>query len=121
MSTRILSSLAIVGAVATAVVPISAFAAGAYHPTTSEMGATYHPDHASKATRDQIVAELDQAKKHPAWNSALSRGAPWPTERSAEPKTRAQVNAELQEAMKHPAWSAISRGAPWPPAPAVAK
>lgn len=121
MSVRIFSSLAVVITVTAAVVPISAFAAGAYHPMTSEIGATYHPDHASVATRDQIIAELDQAKKHPAWNSALSRGAPWPAERSGEPKTRAQVNAELQTAMKDPAWNSVSRGAPWPPAPAIAK
>lgn len=114
MSVPILRSLAIAGALSAALVPAS-FAAGAYHSTTSEIGATYHPDHVNQATRVQVAADLDKAQKHPAWQTAFSRGVPWPAAGSGGPKTRTQVNAELQAAMKHPAWNSVSRGVPWPP------
>ncbi|WP_156481010.1 DUF4148 domain-containing protein [Variovorax sp. PAMC 28711] len=114
MSVLNLRSLAIAGALSAVLVPTS-FAAGAYHSTTSEIGATYHPDHINQATRAQVASDLDKAQKNPRWSSTYSRGAPWPAAGSGEPKTRAQVNAELQAAMKHPAWNSVSRGAPWPP------
>lgn len=94
--------------------PMSASAAGAYHPASNEAGATYHPEHAAKLSRDQVGTDLNAAMQQPGWNSA-SRGAPWPVAKSAEPKTRAQVVSELETAMKHPAWNSVSRGAPWPP------
>ncbi|MBU1357590.1 MAG: DUF4148 domain-containing protein [Gammaproteobacteria bacterium] len=122
MSIRTLRSVATVSALAAAILaPATVFAAGPYHPAPTEAGVTYHPEHASTRSRDQVVAEFDQATKHPSWNTAMSRGAPWPVTRSAEPKTRDQVNAELQVAMKNPAWSSVSRGAPWPPILANAK
>ncbi|RYE59374.1 MAG: DUF4148 domain-containing protein [Hyphomicrobiales bacterium] len=122
MSIRILRSAAIVSAVAAAAfVPAIVSAAGAYHPSSQEEGVAYHPAHASKANRGQVTSELSQAMKHPSWNTAISRGAPWPVASSGEPKTRAQVNAELQAAMKSPAWNSVSRGAPWPPASATVK
>lgn len=115
MSVRTLSSLAAAVALTAAVlVPISAFAAGAYHPSNGEAGATYHPDHASTSSSEQVAADLQKAQQHPAWNTAISRGAPWPVAKTGEPKTRAQVNAELNAAMQHPAWKNVSRGAPWP-------
>lgn len=114
MSVPILRLVAIAGALSATLVPAS-FAAGAYHSTTSEIGATYHPDHINQSTRAQVATDLENAQKNPRWSSTYSRGAPWPATGSGEPKTRAQVNAELQAAMKHPAWSSVSRGAPWPP------
>ena len=95
-------------------VPVIALANGVYHPAPNEAGVTYHPEHAGAKTSQQVAAELDAATKHPAWQTSMSRGAPWPVAKSAEPKTRDQVNAELQAAMKHPAWNSASRGAPWP-------
>lgn len=121
MSIRILRSAAIVSAVAAALAPATVLAAGAYHPSSQEEGVAFQPDHVSKATREQVAGELSQAMKHPAWNTAISRGAPWPVASSGQPKTRAEVNAELQAAMKSPAWNSVSRGAPWPPAPANVK
>ena len=95
-------------------VPVSALADGVYHPAPNEAGVTYHPDHLGNKTSQQVAEELDAATKHPAWQTSMSRGAPWPVAKSAEPKTRDQVSAELQAAMKHPAWNSVSRGAPWP-------
>lgn len=115
MSVLTLRSFAAVSALAAAIlVPCAAFAAGPYHPEPTEAGATYHPDHASKLSGTQVAAELIQAQKHPLWNTAISRGAPWPAAKLGEPKTRTQVNSELQAAMKSPAWNSVSRGAPWP-------
>lgn len=115
MSVRTLSSVAAVAAFATTMlVPLSASADGAYHPSNDEAGATYHPSHASTTTGSQVAADLAKAQKHPAWNTSISRGAPWPVAKTGEPKTRDQVNAELKAAMQHPAWSNVSRGAPWP-------
>ncbi|PNG48937.1 MULTISPECIES: hypothetical protein [unclassified Variovorax] len=114
MSIRSLTSVAAAAAFATTLlVPVSALADGAYHPATGELGATYHPQHASATSGSQVAADLEKAQKHPAWNAA-SRGAPWPVAKSGEPKTRDQVNAELNAAMKDPAWKNVSRGAPWP-------
>ena len=122
MFTRTLRSIAIVSAlVVTILAPATVSAAGPYHPAPTEAGFTHHPEHAIARSRDQVVAEFNQAQKHPSWNTAMSRGAPWPVTRSAEPKTRAQVNQELERAMKHPAWSSVSRGAPWPAVMADAK
>lgn len=120
MSFPTVRSLTVAGALAAALVPTS-FAAGAYHPNSSESGATFHPDHVNQATRAQVASDLDKAQKNPRWSTTYSRGAPWPAAASGEPKTRAQVNAELQTAMKHPAWNSVSRGAPWPPVLATAK
>lgn len=115
MSIRRLTSVAAAAAFTTIVlVPNSAFAADAYHPANGESGATYHPDHASTASSQQVAADLLKAQQHPAWNTAISRGAPWPVAKTGEPKTREQVNAELNAAMQHPAWKNVSRGAPWP-------
>ena len=75
MSTRLLRCVLAIGALAAFLKPASASAADAYHATTSEAGATYHPDHASKATRHQIAAERIQAIRHRSWNTGMSRGA----------------------------------------------
>lgn len=115
MSIRTLRSAATAAAVAAAAFSaVSASAAGAYHLTPNEAGATYHPEHASKRSRADIDSDLNSAMRQPAWNAA-SRGAPWPVAKTGEPKSRAQVVAELDTAMKHPAWNSVSRGAPWPP------
>lgn len=115
MSTRhIRSIVALSACAAAAVAPFTAFAAGPYHPAPTEAGATYHPDHAGARSRGEVVAEFNQAIQHPAWNTSMSRGAPWPVSRAETPKTREQVKAELAAVMKHPAWNAVSRGASWP-------
>lgn len=110
-----------IGAMAILIASSSAMAAGPYHPSSNEAGATYHPEHASANQRNQVMAELNAATRHPSWGTAISRGAPWPIAKTGEPKTRAQVNAELATAMKSPAWNSVSRGAPWPPVLADAK
>jgi hypothetical protein len=115
MTIRNIRSIVFAGTLATIGVSTPVFATGPYHPANSEVGVTYHPEHASKTAREQVVAELSEAQKQRSW-SASSRGAPWPIARTAEPRTRAQVNAELQQAMALPTWSAINRGAPWPSA-----
>lgn len=92
----------------------SAFAAGPYHPASSEAGATYHPDHVVSRSRTAVEADLGTAMRHPSWGTAISRGAPWPVARTEQPKTREQVKAELAAAMKNPAWNMVSKGAPWP-------
>lgn len=99
---------------AAAFASLTVFAAGPYHPASTEAGVTYHPDHGSTRARGEVAAEFDQATKHPAWSSAMSRGAPWPVSRAGTPKTREQVQAELAAVMMHPAWNAVSRGASWP-------
>ena len=115
MFTRHIRSIAALSAfAAVAVAPLTVFAAGPYHPAPTEAGVTYHPDHASTRSRGEVVAEFNQATKHPAWNTSISRGAPWPVSRAEAPKTREQVKAELAAVMKHPAWNAVSRGASWP-------
>lgn len=117
MSTRHLrSAVALSAFAAAALAPVAAFAAGPYHPAPTEAGATYHPDHASTRARGEVIAEFNQAAKHPRWNTAMSRGAPWPVSSAETPKTRDQVQAELAAAMKHPAWNSVSRGASWPAA-----
>ena len=113
MSTRPLHHASAIAALVLSVLAANAFAGAAYHPTSNEAGAVFHPDHASSRSRAEIESELTKAQAHPAWNSA-SRGAPWPVAKLGEPKTRAQVVAELDAAMKHPAWNSVSRGAPWP-------
>lgn len=100
----------------------AAMAAGAFHPDTSEAGAVFFPDHVSVKSREQVNAELASAMQHPAWQTAISRGAPWPVTKTGAGLTREQVNADLDAAMKHPAWNSVSRGAPWPvqrPAPST--
>ncbi|MBN8750608.1 Uncharacterised protein [Xylophilus ampelinus] len=96
-----------------------AMAAGAFHPQNGEVGATFHPDHVSSKSRDQVNTELVAATQLPAWQPLISRGAPWPIAKTGPGLTREQVNAELQAAMKTPAWDRVGRlGAPWP-TPAV--
>ena len=108
-------SLVVAAGAATLLLAPAAMAAGAYHPANTEAGATFHPEHASTKTRDQVNAEFAVAAKHPAWQPAISRGAPWPVVKTGPGLTREQVNADLQAAMKHPAWDRVSRGgAPWP-------
>ncbi len=115
MSIRTFCSILTVPVVlAASIAPFGAWASGAYHPASNEAGATYHPEHAAKLSRDQVDKDLSTAMQQPAWNSA-SRGAPWPVAKAGEPKTRAQVVSELEAAMKIPAWNSVSRGAPWPP------
>lgn len=112
---RQLRSVAVLSAIAAAaLMPHAAFAAGPYHPAPNEAGVTYHPDHASTRARGEVIAEFNQAAKHPRWNTAMSRGAPWPASSAETPKTREQVQGELATVMKHPAWNAVSRGASWP-------
>ncbi|MBP6898238.1 MULTISPECIES: DUF4148 domain-containing protein [Pseudacidovorax] len=107
-------SLVAAAGAATLLLAPAAMAAGAYHPATTEAGATFHPEHASTKTREQVNADLQTAMKHPAWDR-VSRGAPWPVAKTGPGLTREQVNADLQAAMKHPAWDRVSRGgAPWP-------
>lgn len=115
MSFRVLTSCAAAASAAVLLLaPASAFANGPYHPATAgEAGVTYYPDHASKASSEQVATDLEKAQKNPAWNSA-SRGAPWPAVNAGAPKSRDQVNAELNSAMQDPAWGSASRGAPWP-------
>lgn len=91
-----------------------AMAAGAFHPENSEAGAVFFPEHASVKSREQVSTELAGAMRHPAWQTAISRGAPWPAAQSGTGLTREQVEADLRAAMKHPAWNGVSRGAPWP-------
>lgn len=95
--------------------PLSAAATGAFHPTSDEAGAVFHADHVSVRSRGEVLSELNQAMKHNSWSTSISRGAPWPATSSEAPKSRAQVKAELAAAMKMPAWNSISRGGPWPP------
>lgn len=116
-----LTATSAIGTIAVLVVSSNAIAAGPYHPSSNEAGATHHPEHASANQRNQVTAELSAATKHPAWGTAISRGAPWPVAKTGEPKSRSQVNAELATAMKSPAWNSVSRGAPWPPVLADAK
>ncbi len=112
---RQLRSVAVLSAIAAAaLIPHAVFAAGPYHPAPTEAGVTYHPDHASTRARGEVIAEFNQAAKHPRWSTAMSRGAPWPVSSAETPKTREQVQAELATVMKHPAWNAVSRGASWP-------
>ncbi|XXQ52990.1 DUF4148 domain-containing protein [Xenophilus aerolatus] len=113
-------SLAVALGTAAVLFAPAAFAAGAYHPANGEAGATFHPEHAASKSRDHVGNELAAATQHPAWQTAISRGAPWPVAKSGPGLTREQVSAELQAAMKHPAWDRVSRGgAPWP-TPALA-
>jgi len=108
-------SLAATAGAATLFLTPTVMAAGAYHPSNSEAGATYHPEHAAAKTRDQVNAEFIVAAQHPSWQPAISRGAPWPVAKTGPGLTREQVNADLRAAMKHPAWDRVSRGgAPWP-------
>lgn len=104
----------IVGAAFAALSALPAMASGAYHPQSSEAGATFHPDHIGSRTRSQVNAELVAAMQSPAWSPLVSRGAPWPVAKGDPGKTRAQVNAELNSAMRDPNWVNVSRGAPWP-------
>lgn len=115
MTNRTVLSIASTAAVLVAsLLPLSASASSAFHPTSDEAGAVFHSDHASTRGRSDVTSELGQAMKHRAWPTSISRGAPWPVTSAEAPKTRQQVKSELATAMKMPAWSAISRGAPWP-------
>ncbi|PZQ76987.1 MAG: DUF4148 domain-containing protein [Variovorax paradoxus] len=115
MNLKSTTSVAAVLATAVLAVPLQASAGSAFHPTADERGAVFHSDHAGTRDRQVVIAELTKAQTHPAWQTSISRGAPWPVARADAPKTREQVQAELAAAMKHPAWNSVSRGAPWPP------
>jgi len=85
---------------AAALIPLAASAAAEYHFAPTEAGVTRYPDHAKQdPSRDRVVAELEAARKQPAWNS-VSRGAPWPAARTGQPATREAVEAEAIEAMR---------------------
>ena len=70
------------------------FADSTIHPAQTEMGYTYHPDHAQSArTREQASAEIEASKKDGSY--AFNRvGAPQPA-RITAPKTRQQVIDEM--------------------------
>lgn len=94
------ASLGAAALAAVALVPLAASAAGEYHFAPNEAGATRHPDHLRQdPSRDRVVAELETARKQPAWNS-VSRGAPWPASRAGQPATREAVEAEAIKAMR---------------------
>lgn len=113
MQSTIRSSLIIVATLA-GLSAMPAMASSAYHPQNGEAGASFHPNHVTSSSRNQVESELAAAMKNPAWQPLVSRGAPWPDAKSGTPKSRAEVRAELNAAMKSPAWSLVSRGAPWP-------
>jgi hypothetical protein len=101
MSHRSFFALAFAAATTAATLaPLAASAAGEYHFAPTEAGVTRYPDHLRQdPSRDKVVAELDTARKQPAWNS-VSRGAPWPSPRAGQPATRAAVEAEAIAAMR---------------------
>lgn len=97
---QLFPSLIAVATCAAALTPLAASAAGEYHFAPTEAGATRYPEHLRQdPSRDKVVAELETARKQPAWNS-VSRGAPWPAARSGQPATREAVQAKAVEAMR---------------------
>lgn len=102
--------------VAFAAIASPAMAAGVIHPANTEMGYTTHPDHATQGkSRDQVVADMEQAKKEGLWQYHRF-GAPVPVKGAS--MTRDEVLADLDRAQKHPSWAQRRVGAPVPALPA---
>ena len=88
--------LAIIPAVVTISLPLTATADSMWHSTPGEVGWILVPEHfKSTKTRADVLAEL-QAAREDGTLAILQRGGALPTRSTAPSKTRQQVIAEMR-------------------------
>jgi hypothetical protein len=88
--------LAIIPAVVTISLPLTANADSMWHSTPGEAGWILVPEHfESTKNRADVLADVQAARKDGTW-AILQRGAALPTRSTAPSKTRQQVIAEMR-------------------------
>lgn len=91
-----LATVAAIAAISALALPALSQATSIYHAASSEVGFTYHPDHATNGkTRAEVLAELEAARKDGTLE-LIQRGAPLPIKNAGPAKTRQQVIDEMR-------------------------
>lgn len=90
--------------------PVLAQANSLYHPAPGEIGFTEHPDHVkSNVTRDQVVAEVEAARKNGTL-ALMQRGIYPSVNESGRARSRSEVVAEVEAARKDGTLELMQRG-----------